>query len=253
MNKNKKIFIYIYNILIDVYFIIYMVLFFTNKTGFSRQKTLGYTIIPIFIFIIFSLNLFSFLYLYKKNKVNLEKYDNIYKKIYKPSSFYTSITITFAVLFTVFISFGKIDGKSMENTFHDNDIYITYTYNIKVKHNDFIVLNAKQNNNEHLIIKRLIALKDDKIELEKDLGSMDKYFIKVNNNYVKDIKNNKNALFFDYEVERIVKDIKKVNENNYIIDTEKYLVIGDNFLNSKDSRTYGLFEYKDLVSKILFK
>lgn len=255
MKKNYK-FIFTYNILSSLMFIMYLVLFFINKSGFERQKLMGYIFIPIlFIFIIF-FNVFSILYLYKnkKNKLkNIKKYEKIYNKAYKPSPFYIFVLLITAILFTCFISFGKINGSSMENTFHNNEFYITYTFNISKNHNDFVIVKTDINETDNLIIKRLVAKKEDKLIIEKVKNEKNRYYIKVNEKYIMDIKNNQKGEFFDYEIEKLVKDIKKIDENNYIIDKDLYLIIGDNFLNSKDSRYYGLIKEKDIISKILFK
>ncbi len=124
----------------------------------------------------------------------------------------------------------KVNGTSMIDTLHHNDIMIldkiSYRFN-DIKRFDIVVIDDK----EELIIKRIIGLPGEYIEYKDNK-------LYVNGKYVKENFSHKETS--DYSIEEL--DETKVPENSYF-------VLGDNRVNSKDSRIIGFIPKEQILGK----
>ncbi|MBR6948804.1 MAG: signal peptidase I [Bacilli bacterium] len=118
----------------------------------------------------------------------------------------------------------KVNGNSMNDTLENNDIMILdeISYNFSdIKRFDIVVIKTK----DEYLIKRVIGLPGEKIEYKKNK-------LYINGEYFKE----------DFDHER-TDDFKDT------VPKGKYYVLGDNRVNSADSRIYGAFSKKEIKGK----
>lgn len=157
---------------------------------------------------------------------------------------YGSIIEVIVVIVIVFLIFRyvvipiRIDGSSMENNLHDNDIALINTVSVSEKNIhrfDVVVIYSDELN--EMIIKRVIGLPGDTIEFKKDNLFINGKRMKqdfLNSDFVEGSKRKYNSQYFT---------------NNFKVTVEegRYFVMGDNRLRSTDSRDLGSFEIDDFV------
>lgn len=153
-----------------------------------------------------------------------------FKKHLKDISFYVIVIIIVLVIRMYVVSLIKVNGNSMKETLLNNDIMIldkiSYRFN-DIKRFDIVVIDDK----EELIIKRIIGLPGEYIEYKDNK-------LYVNGKYVKENFSHKETS--DYSIEEL--DETKVPENSYF-------VLGDNRVNSKDSRIIGFIPKEQILGK----
>lgn len=155
------------------------------------------------------------------------------KKIIKELYPYVVIVVV-VVLFRTFIATPvRVDGDSMIDTLHNNDILILNKMDKSYERFDIVVIDI----NGSKLVKRIIGLPGENIEYKKnelyinDKKMEDKATIRTNDFSLKEL----------YEIEEIPEDY--------------YFVMGDNRGNSLDSRDYrvGLVKKEDIVGITIFR
>ncbi len=133
------------------------------------------------------------------------------------------IVIIVVILIKIFIVTPiRVNGPSMNNTLKNNDIMILNEISYKFNGLNRFDIVVVRYNDEHLI-KRVIGLPGDTIKYENDV-------LYVNG---KKVKEN-----FDHAETADVEEIK--------IPEGEYYVMGDNRVNSTDSRIIGTIKLKDI-------
>lgn len=148
---------------------------------------------------------------------------------------YVVIIVLVVLLRTFIITPVIVSGDSMKPNFHDGELLLVRKigYNSSsIKRFDVVVVK----NNEEEIIKRIIGLPGEHISY------------KNNKLYVNDELINETYDFRDTEDFNLEEICTCSN-----IPEGKYLVLGDNRPVSKDSRTIGLIDEKDIVGKAVFR
>ncbi len=162
----------------------------------------------------------------------------------KKKLFYIFIGIIIAAI-CVFILFNNyyfiytVKGKSMEHVLYNNDRILIKKLSGEFKLNRFdIILFQKKNKNEsRLMIKRLIGLPGDDIEIKSDI-------IYINGKEL-------NQPFFKKIAKgEIIKDPKDISLLK--IPENKFYLLGDNRELSKDSRYFGVVPKTNIIGKVLF-
>ncbi len=128
----------------------------------------------------------------------------------------------------------KIDGRSMESTFFSGDRVLISRISAlfgDVKNSDIIVCNIVEDGKQHSILKRAIAVPNDKIRIENGLVYINN--ILLDENYV--------SVNVDFNLQETV-----LGEN-------KFFVMGDNRELSYDSRYMGVVDKDQIVGKVLLK
>ncbi len=163
------------------------------------------------------------------------------------------ITSTIFQFIFVFLFFpARVNGESMEPTFH-NEQFIIVSSNNDVKNFDVVVIEYKKTDiittlkDGELLIKRVIAKGGDTFYYLN--GELYLNGENVKEDYLdcipKDIKIDD---FKNYE--GIVYD--EVNKK-YIVQDGYYFVLGDNRKNSNDSEELGLFKESQILGKVEYK
>lgn len=145
-----------------------------------------------------------------------------------------TLIVTYGVLY--FVQISRVYGTSMVPTFHEGNIVLVdkvFYKRGKPERNDIVVVDYRDaNQNETFIIKRVVAVGGDHLE------------IKDNQVYL-----NGELLQEDY-----INGTMTNNEDMSIdIPEGKVFVMGDNRNNSLDSRRLGYFDFEDdVIGKVFF-
>ena len=142
------------------------------------------------------------------------------------------------IIFNNYFFIYTIKGKSMENALYNNDRIL-----IKKLHGRFtlsrfdIIIFQNKDKISKLMIKRVIGLPGDNIEIKKD-------------NIFINGKTLKQSFLKEINEREIVKDPKDLS---LLRIPENFLyLLGDNRELSKDSRSFGLIEKSQIIGKVLF-
>ena len=158
--------------------------------------------------------------------MNKDKFLHFLKSYYS----YFLVVIRVVLIRSFVVSPAKVDGSSMEPTLKNNNIMILNKLSYKngdIKRFDIVVIKYK---NEKLI-KRVIGLPGENISYNNNSLFVDGFSVSENFKHKKTV---------NFKLEDL--GYKK-------IPGDKYLVLGDNRVNSVDSRTIGLIDKKDILGK----
>lgn len=139
-----------------------------------------------------------------------------------------SFILIFCLVVSKFVfSFAFVHGVSMSPTFSDKQLIFINKIDKNYNYNDIIIF-KKQNRK---LIKRVIAVPGDIIVIKDNS-------LYVNNNYYENI----NIEWFYF------------NQKDYQLKDEEYFVLGDNLLNSIDSRynEVGLVYKNEIIGKVIY-
>ena len=157
------------------------------------------------------------------------------KEFIKDISKYLIVGIFILVLFIYVVSFQQVIGPSMTPNYEEGEVFLLNKLNYKlfdVKRFDVIVLNSAQSK---YMIKRVIGLPNEHIKYESNK-------LYVNGKLVdEDFDKNGDTEDFDITV------------FDYVIPEGQYFVVGDNRVNSQDSRKFGFIKEEDIVGKVGFR
>lgn len=150
-----------------------------------------------------------------------------------------SIAFVIVILFIIQYVFSvtKVVGNSMHPTLKDEELFILGKFNYRftdVKRGDIISLKYKDTK---YLIKRVIGLPGDNVYIKNNT-------LYINNEKFKESYISKNLKYDDF----YLKDLgyTKIPQN-------MYLVLGDNRVDSLDSREIGLISKKDIIGKIIIR
>lgn len=134
-------------------------------------------------------------------------------------------------------------GESMEPSFQDHDkVIISKTS--KIERFDVIVFDAPDSENEHYI-KRVIGLPGDSIEMKNDVLYINGEAF--NEPYLSENKK-------DNPFGKLTEDFSLPEKTGKTkVPDDMLFVMGDNRLNSKDSRTFGLISYDAVIGEVKFR
>lgn len=134
----------------------------------------------------------------------------------------------------------RVDGNSMYPTLKNGELGIASvfkTYNQNIKRFDIVIIKLES---KEYLIKRVIALPNEVIEYKDDT-------LYINNQKV-------DEAFFNEEYKSQY-DIFTSDFGPIQLDDDEYFCLGDNRINSKDSRYYGAFgtsQIKGVVNLMLW-
>lgn len=137
----------------------------------------------------------------------------------------------------------KVDGASMEPTLHDQDRLILNKMS-DIERFDIVVFPAPDNPDDKYI-KRVIGVPGDKIEYRED----DLYLNgePIEESYLPDYSK-MDSLYYatgNFSLESLLGEEQ--------VPPGKYFVLGDNRMNSRDSREFGFIEEEAMMGKVVFR
>lgn len=148
-------------------------------------------------------------------------------KIIKELIPYIVIILVVVLVRTFIITPVRVDGNSMNNNLKDGDILLLYKLG-KIERFDIVVLNEEYD--DEIIIKRIIGMPGDTIEIKKDK-------IYVNDEEIDDKYGYGETSDFD-----------KIE-----LEDDEFFILGDNRLISKDSRYFGAVKKDEILGKTIFR
>ena len=155
------------------------------------------------------------------------------KEFLKDAFKYIVVVVIVFLLFIFVMGLQQVVGPSMNPTLKEGDVLIVnkLLYRIgKVQRNDIVVLSQE----EKYMVKRVVGLPGEHIEYKDN-------YVYVNGEKFKEP-------FIDSD--KIVTEDCKLEDLGYDkIPEGMYLVLGDNRVNSKDSRDFGLIKKKQIKGK----
>lgn len=144
-----------------------------------------------------------------------------------------TIIVTFIIL--QFVQISKVYGTSMENTYFEGNVVLVDKIFYKMgepQRNDIVIVDYHNGADETYIIKRVIGVGGDHIEIKDNV-------VYVNNQVLEE----------DY-----IKEAMFTENLSIDIPEGKIFVMGDNRNNSLDSRKIGVFDFEDdVIGKVFFK
>lgn len=143
------------------------------------------------------------------------------------------VAMVLALLFVTVIGFPtSVSGNSMFPTLKDGQFAVVNRLDKKIERNDIIVLNNPKQNTGFPLIKRVIGIAGDTVQI------IDGY-VYVNNEKREE----------SYEK---IKDAGKLSEPITLKEGE-YIVLGDNRNNSMDSSEFGVVTKSDVIGTVYTK
>lgn len=173
-------------------------------------------------------------------------------------------TFCFSFLFTLTV----VDGESMEPNYYNNEeLFLLYTN--KIDRFDVVVVDVSKKYGvlyERLFIKRIIGLPGEHIEYieetvnGKTITNLYVDGILVEETFYSELEKTRYLTYTDsikdFDTEKVygLNGLELIYEDGKVIIPEDYyLVLGDNRINSTDSRTIGLIHKDDIIGEIKFK
>lgn len=145
------------------------------------------------------------------------------------------ITVIVTFVFLQFVQISRVHGTSMENTYHEGNIVLVNKIFYKrdqPQRNDIVIVDYRSGDEETYIIKRVIGVGGDHIDIKDNT-------VYVNNQQIDEI---------------YIKEAMFTEDLSLDIPEGKIFVMGDNRNSSLDSRKLGVFDFEDdVIGKVFFK
>ena len=148
-------------------------------------------------------------------------------KIIKELIPYIIIIIAIILIRAFIITPVRVDGNSMKNTFEDGDLLLLFKLG-NVDRFDVVVLDEEYD--DEIIIKRIIGMPNDTIEI-------------------------KNGVLYinDEEIEEEYAYGQTSDYDKITLGEDEYFILGDNRPISKDSRYFGPVKEEEIIGKVIFR
>lgn len=144
---------------------------------------------------------------------------------------YIVVAVLVFLLFIFVIGLQQVVGPSMTPTLKEGSVVVVNKLKKNFKREDVIVLSQ----DEKYMIKRVIGLPGEYIQYKDNVLYINGE--RYDEKYLKD--------------DVITEDFKLEDINETIIPEDMYLVLGDNRMDSMDSRDYGLVSKEKVVGKVI--
>lgn len=145
------------------------------------------------------------------------------------------VTVLVTFIFLQFVQISRVHGTSMEETYHDGNIVLVNKIFYKMKEpkrNDIVIVDYHNGDEETYIIKRVIGVGGDHIDIKGNS-------VYINNQWIEE----------DY-----IKEAMFTENLSIDVPKGKIFVMGDNRNSSLDSRKLGVFDFEnDVIGKVFVK
>ncbi len=169
-------------------------------------------------------------------KDSLEQFKRIYHR-FDLVSFVVYLITTYIIVNAFFFSFAVVEGASMEPTFHDGDNVVMQHWKNSYNRGDLVVIRTDYAESEYLI-KRVIGLPGEFIEIEHGA-------VFIGGNILDE------SVYLETSVETQCSLGRQYC--SFQLDDEQYLVLGDNRIDSMDSRHFGAVSIYDIYGTVSFR
>lgn len=159
------------------------------------------------------------------------------------------------LILTLIFRTGFVSGQSMANTMHNNDRYIVSNLFYTPKAGDIVVfepdpeqIGKAAGSEETLYVKRVIATEGQHLQIKKDETGNYAVYVdgkKLQEDYLDEWQTTLPNPYLSAQSTQDDLDI--------IVPEGQFFAMGDNRLNSKDSRIIGCIDNRRLVGKVLFR
>lgn len=133
----------------------------------------------------------------------------------------------------------RVDGDSMNPTYYDGDLVLVLEYAFRLDFGDIVV--ADTEDEEGLIIKRVVGLPGDVVEIDYDSHML--------------IRNGRILNERSYILEPISRPCYEMDDSKtYVVPAGEYFLLGDNRNDSLDSRyvEIGTVSADNILGKVIF-
>ena len=150
----------------------------------------------------------------------------------------------------------KVDGHSMDPSLHDGQRLITSKIS-SLQRQDIIT--TKEPDDESVyVVKRIIGLPGDRVIMKDDVLTVNgkKYDESYLDYYKQKFKKDKLASEYSYSTgfqEQAANATSFTNDFDVTVPDNKYFVLGDNRLISKDSRIFGFVDQSLIQGKVVLR
>ena len=147
--------------------------------------------------------------------------------------------VVFIVVMMLFIRPVVVDGDSMKTTLYHGDVLLLSSFCYTPQYDDIIVI-SRENIPERPLIKRVIAVSGDVVDIDYAT-----YTVYVNG---KPIENDRGVVL---DASRGFGELTDNTDYPYTVPENCVFVMGDNRGNSSDSRECGAIEYGQILGKAI--
>jgi signal peptidase I len=213
------------------------------------SNILSYTLVVIsLIFGILSLSLTIYLIIVKAN---------VKSKMMSICDYAIFISCSFLIIcfvLTFFIQFHSVSGTSMKPTLEDGKYVAVYPLSTQEYSTGDIVVVRLQKNDE-LLVKRIFASEGDIVTISMVDGNLTITNLTTNVHHPDLSKGEHQKILIEQWANIVGINLDEVGSYPGFITIEKnhFIVIGDNFDVSQDSRYFGQITKSNIFGKILFK
>ena len=189
----------------------------------------------------------------KKDKLPSEKGKKSFTKSFLEQL--ELIVIFFAIMvlvFTFVCKTCKVVGESMRETLQNGETVLIWSLFYSPGYGDVVVIHDNKALNEP-IVKRVIGLPGDKIRVEHTSDSMKTTITHADGSVtVLDSANEDYVRYVD-EVDEYEAWRHYSEDETYVVNDGEVFVMGDNRLNSRDSRELGAYSSNQILGKVVFR
>lgn len=150
----------------------------------------------------------------------------------------------FICVFTFVLNDVRVVGESMQQTLYNGDKLISLKFMYTPERGDVVIINSE--NMKEIIVKRIIGVPNDKVEIDYSEGSVYVNGEKLSEPYVNGTMTERStfaSVFSDPASGRYV----------YKVPFDKYLVLGDNRDHSTDGRVFGFVTRDEILGRAVFR
>ena len=164
------------------------------------------------------------------------------------------IVIFFAIIILVFSFVCKsciVDGDSMNNTLHDGERVIVWNLFYTPRRGDIVVIHDIGNLDESKpVVKRVIGVEGDIIHIEHNIDGMKVIVTRADLNGMPVVLDELEYIYYDLSVGS---PSYYPQSKTYVVGEDQVFVMGDNRLNSIDSRLVGCYDSRQILGKVIFR